>query len=184
MIVYFNKVSKVTVALCPDRLLQQVREVSLGLAYVCQIDANRLPGPPCTDQASPDSTLSQPNPAPSALPLNTLIKAFMEFAVIGASPSTLAGSHPLRPWGQDAEVLSRFPSAEGKGSEGERGKGDGSFVQGLGEFCFPSGASVSLVEGGAAVSRFCALLCVVFCCLGLRLHVVCEVRFTATYLYV
>eukprot|EP00903_Cladosiphon_okamuranus_P014764 g13681.t1 len=76
--------------------------------------------------------------------------AFMEFAVIGASPSTLAGSHPLQPWGQDAEVLSRFPSAEGKGPEGEQGRGDGSFVQGLGEFCFPSGASISLVEEGAA----------------------------------
>lgn len=83
----------------------------------------------------------------------------MEFAVVGVSPSTLAGSQPLQPWGQDAEVLSGFPSSAADGGgpaagESKRGKGDGSFVQGLGEFCFPSGASVALVEsGGAAVSR-------------------------------
>lgn len=77
----------------------------------------------------------------------------MEFAVIGASPATLAGSHPLQPWGQAAEVLSRFPSAEGSSMEGGKGKGDSSFVQGLGEFCFPSGASIALVDGREAVSR-------------------------------
>lgn len=97
----------------------------------------------------------------------------MEFAVIGVSPSTLAGSHPLQPWGQDAEVLSGFPSAEGKDQAGERGKGDGSFVQGLGEFCFPSGASISLAEGGAAVSRFlsCVFVVVVFRCLSFPLAI-------------
>ncbi|CAM9662911.1 unnamed protein product [Pylaiella littoralis] len=71
---------------------------------------------------------------------------FMEFAVIGLSPSTLAGSHPLQPWGQDPEVVSGFPSRGENAAGSGRGKGDGSFVQGLGEFCFPRGASVALVE--------------------------------------
>lgn len=37
--------------------------------------------------------------------------------------------------------------------EGGKGEGDSSFVQGLGEFCFPSGASIALVDGREAVSR-------------------------------
>ncbi|CAB1120011.1 unnamed protein product [Ectocarpus sp. CCAP 1310/34] len=71
---------------------------------------------------------------------------FMEFAVVGVSPSTLSGTQPLEPWGQAPEVLSGFPVTEGDDASG-RGKRDGSFVQGLGEFCFPCGANISLVRG-------------------------------------
>lgn len=68
--------------------------------------------------------------------------------MVGVAPSTLAGFHPLQPWGQDPEVLAGFPAVEG-GAEGilGRGKGDGSFVQGLGDFCFPCGANLVLVDG-------------------------------------
>lgn len=72
----------------------------------------------------------------------------MEFAVVGVAPATLAGSHPLQPWGQEPEVLAGFPATEGDaGSVGGRGEGDGSFVQGLGDFCFPCGANLTLVNG-------------------------------------
>ncbi|CAM9129630.1 unnamed protein product [Ectocarpus sp. 12 AP-2014] len=71
---------------------------------------------------------------------------FMEFAIVGVSLSTLAGTQPLGPWGQAPEVLSGFPVTEGDDASG-RGKGDGSFVQGLGEFCFPRGANIALVRG-------------------------------------
>lgn len=73
----------------------------------------------------------------------------MEFAVIGVGPATLTGNNPLKPWGQDAEVLSGFPGAEKEAEAAGRGAGDGVFVQGLGEFCFPSGAGIYLSRGGA-----------------------------------
>lgn len=70
----------------------------------------------------------------------------MEFAVLGVGPTTLSGVHPLQPWGQDVEVLSGFPVTDRDSAESSVGKGDGSYVQGLGEFCFPSGAEVSLMK--------------------------------------
>lgn len=82
--------------------------------------------------------------------------------MIGLSPSTLAGSHPLQPWGQDPEVVSGFPSRGENAAGLGRGKGDGSFVQGLGEFCFPRGASVALVER-EAVSLYFEVRCIFYC---------------------
>ena len=67
--------------------------------------------------------------------------------MLGVGPTKLSGSDPLQPWGQDAEVISGFPSPEGDSTEAGSGSGDGSFVQGLGDFCFPSGANICLVEG-------------------------------------
>ena len=74
----------------------------------------------------------------------------MEFAEVGIGAVTLSGARPLQPWGQDVEVLSAFPGSDDhstKGSRAEAGAArDGSLVQGLGEFCFPSGANLSLVR--------------------------------------
>ncbi|CAM9767632.1 unnamed protein product, partial [Scytosiphon promiscuus] len=79
---------------------------------------------------------------------------FMEFAVVGVAQSALAGSQALQPWGQDPEVLAGFPAAKGyaTGVVG-RGKGDGSFVQGLGDFCFPCGANLALVNDAEGASE-------------------------------
>lgn len=79
----------------------------------------------------------------------------MEFAVVSVGETILSGARPLRNWGQDAEVISRFPrscrDADGGGGDanggGNGGEEDG-FVEGLADFCFPSGAQMYLVEGG------------------------------------
>lgn len=83
-------------------------------------------------------------------------QTFMEFAVVGVGEEVLSGARPLQNWGQDTEVISRFPSADrdvdAGGGDGDEGVGDNTtvFVEGLADFCFPYGAEISLV-GAAAV---------------------------------
>lgn len=90
--------------------------------------------------------------------------------MVGVGQGTLSGAHPLKPWGQDPEVLSRFPSecrrrnsrGDTRGVHGEGGggarreggggggsRGDSVFVEGLEDFCFPSGAGISLVRASS-----------------------------------
>lgn len=88
----------------------------------------------------------------------------MEFAVVGIGQAVLSGAQAVRDWGQATEVISRFPctSGDGCGSPIDSGGGgrrrekpeDVVFVDGLEDFCFPSGAAIALVEGGS-VSHLC-----------------------------
>lgn len=124
--------------------------VGLDACYTRNLGRLQVPAYTCSRSTHPPYLFP---PFPIS-PLPSTRQTFMEFAVVGMNQSTLAGSHPLQPWGQDPEVISGFPAAAADGAETVtgRGKGDGSFVQGLGEFCFPCGASMTLVEAGAAVS--------------------------------